>query len=114
MRVRKIEAMNDVAFQLHETEKALDHALIQAAALAGMLPSARLKARLSGTLGQEALTSAMEAQRLLVRARGRIVTAHHQLNDVKTQIGLRTTAVGGGYEKPLTAAGGAANEDVAA
>lgn len=114
MRARKIEAMNDVASQLHETERALDEALAHAATLAALLPTARLRARIAGNVGQEALASAMEAQRLLVRARGHIVVAHGQLDEVKTQIGLRTVAVGGGYEKPLGTSGSAANEDVAA
>lgn len=115
MRTPKIEAMRDVVTQLHETERALDEALTATAALSALLPAARLRARLAAMVGQDAMESAMKAQRLIVEAGAHIVTTHHQLNDVKSSIGLRTVAFGGGYEKPLAAtADVAANEDVAA
>ncbi|KQM62684.1 hypothetical protein ASE75_13725 [Sphingomonas sp. Leaf17] len=95
--------MNTVVSHLHAAEKAFDEAVAAAAQLGAALPVARLTARMSAVVGQDALASTMQAFRLIVEARGCLVDAHRQLDHVKTEMGLRTVAVGGGYEKPLGA-----------
>ena len=94
------KAMDKVADRLFAAEAAIDAALAATASLSATMPSARAEAGLSALIGQGAFESAAEALSALVRARQQIVATHQRLDEAKTQIGLRTVAVGGGMIKP--------------
>ncbi len=93
-------AMEQVAERLFAAEKAIDEAVAAAAQLSATLPAARAEANLSALVGQEAMESAAESLSALIRARQQMVATHVRLDEAKTQIGLRTVAVGGGMIKP--------------
>lgn len=100
MRNERIEATNDIAAQLFAAEEAVDAAITQMAKLSAMMPEARLRVKVSASLGHEALKSASDALSSLINARGQIVSVHAALDQVKTDIGLRTYGIGAGFEKP--------------
>lgn len=94
------DAAQRVATKLFATEAAIDQALISAAALNAAMPAARVDARLSAVVGQDALDRAAEAYACLMEARRKIVAAHKELDETKTQIGLRTISFGDVLDKP--------------
>jgi hypothetical protein len=96
----RLSAAHAVAAKLFETEKAIDLAIAHAAELSAAMPTARLKANLSATVGQEALVAASNAIAALIVAREHAITAHARLNETRDQIGLATVAIGGGMVKP--------------
>ncbi len=100
MRKERVAATVQVAKRLFEAEAALDRAVKAAAELSAVMTSARIDASLSAIVGQEALESATGSLSALVTARHHLVHTHNCLNDVKTQIGLRELALGGGMVKP--------------
>lgn len=99
------DAVQQVADRLFAAEKAIDLALRCAAELNATMPTARSEANLAASVGQDALERAADAFASLVQARRQMVEAHQRLDETKTQIGLRTLAVGGGMEKGALAAG---------
>jgi hypothetical protein len=94
------QAAEQVAERLFAAEQAIDAAITCAAELTAIMPTARAGANLSAIVGQDAMESAAETFAALVRTRHQIVTTHQQLDETKTQIGLRAVAFGGGMEKP--------------
>lgn len=92
------KAANEVAAKLFELETAIDQAMICAAELAAAMPRARMDARLSAVIGQEAVSLVSDSLTSLCAARGKAVDAHNVLADVHQQIGLRTYATGGLYK----------------
>lgn len=85
-----------VAESLFETESAIDHAIMQIAALAHQMPVASRAAGFSATRGQgvhEAIAEALVAQS---RVRAAIVAVHHQLADLKSDSIMRSVSIGGG------------------
>lgn len=94
------EVGRQVAAQLFATERAIDQALAEAAALAGLMPSARTDARLSAIVGQTAIARAAKAVSALVKARQNIVETHQALSDVQGQLGLQTVSYGSYFDKP--------------
>ncbi len=101
MRQNRIAATNSVAQELFETEAAIDQAIAAAARLQTIMPQARLRAKLSIAVGQEALEHVQSSIGGLISARRSVGKAHAALDTVKTSIGLKTLAMGGGMEKPL-------------
>ncbi|HEX8401985.1 MAG TPA: hypothetical protein VF628_09805 [Allosphingosinicella sp.] len=97
---KRREVAEHIANHLFAAEAAIDAALTATAALSAVMPSVRSEAGLSALIGQGALESAAESLTALVRARQQMVTTHARLDEAKTQIGLRTVAVGGGMIKP--------------
>lgn len=95
---RKIVA-HKVADQLFAAEAAIDNALSAVAALAALLPNARIEARLSAVVGQAVIDRTSETIAALAQARSGIVETHHELHGVQGQIGLGAVAVGG-WDKP--------------
>ena len=87
-------AANSVAEKLFELEVAIDHALACAGQLTSSLPEARIRAKLSAVVGQEAIGQVGEAVAALYAARSKTVTAHNSLAEVHEQIGLKTYASG--------------------
>jgi len=95
---RKIVA-HQIADQLFAAEAAIDGALSAVAALAAMLPNARIEARLSAVVGQNVIERASQTIAALADARRGIVETHHELSSVQGQIGLGAMALGG-VDKP--------------
>ena len=100
MRKERIEATNDIAAQLFAAEEAIDAAITQMARLSAIMPQARLKVKVSASLGHAALKHASDSLSSLIDAREQVVSVHAALDQVKTDIGLRTYGIGAGYEKP--------------
>jgi hypothetical protein len=88
------KAANEVAEKLFELEAAIDHALVCAGQLAATIPQARMNAKLSAVVGQDAFDLVSESLTSLCAARGKAVSAHNALADVHQQIGLKTYASG--------------------
>lgn len=97
------DAALKVVDSLHAAEAAIDAALARAAELNSTLVNARIEARLSAVVGQDAFEGAAAAFASLARARADIVETHNRLQDTKIQIGLRTLATGDADKPPPTA-----------
>jgi len=83
-----------VANKLFATEKAIDAAIAEAAQLLGGMTQARQDLRISAVVGDDATRKVAETIAQLTEARRAIVEAHHQLDKVKGQIGVRTKLIG--------------------
>ena len=94
------DAAMKVAGSLFAAEEAIDLALARVAELNGALVTARMEAKLSALMGQEAFEGAASAFAALARARGDIVETHNRLSDTKNEIGLRTVSLGDAGPKP--------------
>jgi len=99
----RLEIARKVADQLFAAEAAIDAALTQTAALAGIIPAVREDARLSALTGQGAIERAIETMTALGQARRSIVEMHKQLSITQKQIGLGAINFGGWVEKPENA-----------
>lgn len=86
---------HQVADQLFAAEAAIDGALSAVAALAAMLPTARIEARLSAVVGQGVFDRSSQTLAALTEARRGIVETHRELTDVQHSIGLGAVALGG-------------------
>jgi hypothetical protein len=100
MRNERIKATNDIATQLFAAEAAIDTAISEMARLSAMMPEARLQVKVSASLGHDALKHASDSITSLVAARSSAVAVHSVLDQAKTDIGLKTYAIGAGYQKP--------------
>jgi hypothetical protein len=98
------KAVDQVADHLFSAEAAIDAALNKTAALAAVIPLARVDARLSALFCQEALERISETISAIAQARRGIVETHKELAVVKGQIGLGAVAYGDGGQKPPLAA----------
>jgi hypothetical protein len=112
MREARIAAATRVASELFETERAIDELLAHAARLSAALPEARFQAKLSGVMGQAAIESSTELMSAVANARSIAVRLHGQLDDLKTDIGLRTVGMGGGVYKGMLASGETDQENI--
>ena len=90
MQIRKSAQV--VADHLIAAERALDEAIRATAALACALPTARLEAKLSAVIGQEAFAGASRAMATLTDARAELVATHDALAGVRDRVGLRNIA----------------------
>lgn len=90
---------HQVADQLFAAEAAIDGALSAVAALAAMLPTARIEARLSAVVGQGVFDRSSQTLAALTEARRGIVETHRELSSVQHSIGLGAVSLGGD-EKP--------------
>ncbi|VAV92256.1 hypothetical protein MNBD_ALPHA04-1947 [hydrothermal vent metagenome] len=97
---QRLDAAQQLASRLFETEKAIDEAISKMADLAGYMPVARNNAKIAAVVGQDAMSHAAQVLTTLIGARGEIVETHQLLAAARDQIGLRTTALGGGNFKP--------------
>ncbi len=95
-------AAETVAEALFAAEKAIDVAIAQTAALAGLMPATRQDANLAAIVGQNALMGAIETMQALGVARQNIVETHKQLSVAQRDIGLGAVSFGGGGDKPPT------------
>jgi hypothetical protein len=101
MRKERVDAVETVAAKLFAVEAAIDAAIGMAAELGTVMVEARTTARLSALMGQEALEHATGSLARLVEARSKIVETHSALDQVKSELGLRAFAFGGGMQKPI-------------
>jgi hypothetical protein len=99
------DAAISVAERLYAAEDAIDAAVASAAEFNSVLVTARMDAKLSALVGQEAFEAAASAFAALARARCDIVQAHKRLSETKIQVGLRTISFGDEVPKPPSAAG---------
>jgi hypothetical protein len=84
---RRIVA-KEVAHKLGAVDRQIDQTLVAAGALLAALPDARVRARLSAVVGQEALDLVAQATVILSQARGKFVEAHNALAVTGNQIGV--------------------------
>lgn len=98
-RIRR-EIAAQVTVSLHETENAVDAALARASEFLAMLPQARQDARVSASMGHDAVVRVAAAITALTEARAELVAAHEVLADVQRQLGLGETAYGPFIRKP--------------
>jgi hypothetical protein len=101
------QAAETVAEALFAAEKAIDIAISQTAALAGLMPTTRQDARLSAIVGQDALMGAIETMQALGVARQNIVDTHKHLSVAQRDIGLGAISFGDAGEKPPAPTGSA-------
>jgi hypothetical protein len=92
--MKRTEIVRLGAEDLVTAEDAVERALCETMTLASNLGRMRMDAKISMVVGQEAMGALSEAITALTTARGAMVRAHGHLDDVKTQIGCRTVAVG--------------------
>lgn len=94
MRAQRQAIAQTVAERLFAAETALDIALVRIAELNAALPLARLDARISAVVGQEAIQSSASAMMLVAETREKIVATHANLKQVSDDIGLREVSYG--------------------
>lgn len=83
-----------LAARLYAAETAIDHALIETATLAAMLPVARADACLSAVTGQRAFDGVAATISALSSARSHMVTTHASLAVLARRLGLDALAIG--------------------
>jgi hypothetical protein len=100
---RRIVAQ-EVADKLGAVERQIDQTLVAAGVLLSALPDARVRARLSAVVGQDALDLVAQATVILSQARGKLVEAHNALAETGHQIGVGKIVAGVG-DKTTTPTG---------
>jgi hypothetical protein len=83
-----------VANRLFATEKAVDSAMTETAALMTSLVEARIDLGLSAVVADDATGKLAQAIGALAEARRAVVSAHGDLADLKLRVGIRTKLVG--------------------
>lgn len=94
MRAQRQAIARQVAERLFAAEAALDVAAARLAELTAALPLARLEARLSATIGQDAFRNSASAMMLIAKTREKIVVMHAFLKQANDDIGLREVSYG--------------------
>ena len=89
-----------VATRLFATEDAIDQAIANASLLVGELVKARQELGVSAVFADESFTKATAALAALGQARTAMVAAHHDLNDAKLRVGIRTQMAGTAPKPP--------------
>lgn len=97
---KRRDAAHKVATGLFAVEKAINVALMRAAELNAIMPTAQAEADLSAVVGQEAFDGAAAVFASLAKARRQVVQTHKAMDETRTQIGLRTMGFGDGTQKP--------------
>jgi hypothetical protein len=85
-----------VATRLFATENAVDAAILEASQLMAAFIEGRRDVGFAATLGTEAVSKMSAIVAELAEARAACVAAHHELNDVKLRLGVRTKMIGTG------------------
>lgn len=86
----KVFVAQRVANKLFATEDKVDAALAEATELMSEMLKARKELNTSLVFGDEAAAKVIEAIRALGEARTAMVGVHHELNDAKLRLGVRT------------------------
>ena len=100
MLMKRRNAAVKVARELFALERAIDAALVQAAELSAVMPTATAEANLSAIVIQDAFEGSAATFAALAQARRHVIETHHRLTETKIQIGLRTLSFGDGNDKP--------------
>ena len=108
MLMKRRNAAIKVARELYALEKAIDEALVQAAGLSAIMPTATAEANLSAVVIQDAFERSAATFAALAQARRHVVETHHCLDETKVRIGLRTLNYGGEDKPPIRPVGQAA------
>lgn len=90
----------ELAEKLFEAEKALDRAIAASSDLSACMTRGRIDHEITAMLGQAALNGVAETGRSLVKARGRLLTAHENLERDARAIGIRWRLAGPLEDKP--------------
>lgn len=90
----KVQIGQGVLADLHATEAAIDTAMVEATRLMQTLIAARQELGLAATFGNAALSRVAATVGELSQARGEIVSAHEELNELRLRMGMRTSMVG--------------------
>jgi hypothetical protein len=90
----KVLVAQGVANKLFATEKSVDAAIADAAALLTTMITARQQMELSATVGDATSAKVAQAIALLSQARTTMVEAHAELDELKLRVGIRTKLVG--------------------
>lgn len=90
----RTKTINDVAAELHATEKTIDAAIIQATTLVQALIGARTTLSLSPVAAADSQKKAMETIAALSGARDAIVACHAEMAKDHRRLGYGTFAVG--------------------
>lgn len=94
MRAQRQSIAKHVAERLFAAEEAIDIAAARIAELSAALPLARLDARLSSMIGQDAIQSSASAMVLMAKTREKIVITHANLKHASDAMGLPETSYG--------------------
>jgi hypothetical protein len=97
--MKRADMVRAGAHQLVSAEDAVERAFCETAELASSLGRMRMDAKISMVIGQDAMNALMEAMTAMTTARAAMVRAHGHLDEVKTDIGCRTVAMGTGLSK---------------
>ena len=97
----RTEAAEMLAAKLFEAEATINQAITKTAELIAAMPEACVKAGLSASSGQPAVSEAVAAVAALSEARQRIGDSHSRLMALQRKIGLGHLAFGPGQEKPI-------------
>lgn len=94
MRAQRQAIARQVAERLFAAEAALDVAAARLAELTASLPLARLEARLSAAIGQDAFRHSASAMMLIAKTRKKIIVMHAFLKQASDEIGLSEVSYG--------------------
>ncbi|GBH32856.1 hypothetical protein [Sphingobium xenophagum] len=94
MRAQRQSVAKHVAERLFAAEEAIDIAAARIAELNAALPLARLDARISAMIGQDAIQSSASAMLLVAETREKIVITHANLKHASDAMGLPETSYG--------------------
>jgi hypothetical protein len=98
--VDKNQAAETVAEALWSTERALDSAFTELAGLLGTVTRTRQDANFGMMVGQDAVNELAAAIPEMTVVRDRLIAAHRRLDRWQKRMGLETTHMGGGGDKP--------------
>lgn len=104
MHKTRLAAAQSVAESLFEFEQALDQTLALGAGLSSRIVMARIDARLSAVLGQDAIEGVVKTLSLMADARRELVGTHHQLKSLADNIGLTEVSWGDLLKPPAASA----------
>ena len=91
----RLAAANKIATELAEAEAAIDLAIAKVGALVNSLPSAQAAARLSPVVGDTAYGHIEGTVLSLFKGRSNLVAFHHEMDRIKTHVGLKNFRVVG-------------------
>jgi hypothetical protein len=94
-------AADDIAQILFRFETALDEAIACAGRLATTIPEARVKAKVSAVVGQDAMSRVGNALTALYSARAETVVAHRDFAELYEQMFRKSFASGDLWKIPL-------------
>jgi hypothetical protein len=100
--MEKAFVVQSVASKLFATERSVDAAMTDAAELMAGLMQARKDAGVSAVVGDQAAVKLAEAIAAISAARTAMVACHHELDEVRLRLGVRTKMAG--FEPKFTAA----------